>query len=188
MPSPVTPTMWTRCLPLCAMRARTSECWSSPAAMRTAASRPTTSPFSAPPPNNPRLPSATPGSIARPMKNGRSKTSCRTPARSSASCCPKNDPVVAGFRISGTNLPARIISGDYYDYLDLGDHKFGIAIADVSGKGVPAGLLMAMCRSALRSVAPGRTSPSEVLAAVNRQLFPGHPRGHVHQHGLRHPR
>lgn len=85
---------------------------------------------------------------------------------------PQDDPVVAGFRISGTNLPARIISGDYYDYLDLGDRKFGIAIADVSGKGVPAGLLMAMCRSALRSVAPGKTSPSEVLAAVNRQLFP----------------
>ena len=85
---------------------------------------------------------------------------------------PQADPVVAGFRISGTNLPARIISGDYYDYIDLGDRKYGIAIADVSGKGVPAGLLMAMCRSALRSVAPGRSSPSEVLAAVNRQLFP----------------
>ena len=85
---------------------------------------------------------------------------------------PQEDPVVAGFRISGTNVPARIISGDYYDYIDLGDRKFGIVIADVSGKGVPAGLLMAMCRSALRSVAPGRTSPSEVLAAVNRQLFP----------------
>jgi sigma-B regulation protein RsbU (phosphoserine phosphatase) len=85
---------------------------------------------------------------------------------------PQSDPIVRGFRISGTNLPARIISGDYYDYIDLGDSKFGIAIADVSGKGVPAGLLMAMCRSALRSVAPGRTSPSEVLAAVNRQLFP----------------
>lgn len=85
---------------------------------------------------------------------------------------PQNDPVVSGFRISGTNLPARIISGDYYDYLDLGDGRFGIVIADVSGKGVPAGLLMAMCRSALRSVAPGRNSPSEVLAAVNRQLYP----------------
>jgi sigma-B regulation protein RsbU (phosphoserine phosphatase) len=85
---------------------------------------------------------------------------------------PQADPVVAGFRISGTNLPARIISGDYYDYLDLGDGRFGIVIADVSGKGVPAGLLMAMCRSALRSVAPGRISPSEVLAAVNRQLYP----------------
>ncbi len=84
---------------------------------------------------------------------------------------PQEEPAVAGFRISGTNLPARIISGDYYDYLDLGDGRFGIAIADVSGKGVPAGLLMAMCRSALRSVAPGCTSPSQALAAVNRQLF-----------------
>lgn len=85
---------------------------------------------------------------------------------------PQQDPVIAGFRISGTNQPARIISGDYYDYLELGGKKLGIAIADVSGKGVPAGLLMAMCRSALRCVAPGRSSPSEVLAAVNRQLFP----------------
>ncbi len=85
---------------------------------------------------------------------------------------PQEDPVLPGFRVSGTNLPARIISGDYYDYIDLGDGRFGIAIADVSGKGVPAGLLMAMCRSAFRSVAPGMKSPAEVLAAVNRQLFP----------------
>ena len=85
---------------------------------------------------------------------------------------PQQDPVVAGFRISGTNLPARIISGDYYDYIDLGGQKFGIVIADVSGKGVPAGMLMAMCRSALRSVASGEISPSKVMATVNRQIFP----------------
>lgn len=85
---------------------------------------------------------------------------------------PQTDPVVPGFRISGTNLPARIISGDYYDYIDLGEGKCGIVIADVSGKGVPAGLLMAMCRSALRSVAGGEMSPSKALAQVNRQLFP----------------
>jgi sigma-B regulation protein RsbU (phosphoserine phosphatase) len=85
---------------------------------------------------------------------------------------PQTDPVVPGFRISGTNLPARIISGDYYDYIDLGGGKCGIVIADVSGKGVPAGLLMAMCRSSLRSVAGGESSPSKALAAVNRQLFP----------------
>ncbi len=85
---------------------------------------------------------------------------------------PQHAPVVPGFRISGTNLPARMISGDYYDYIELEDLKFGIAIADVSGKGVPAGLLMAMCRSVLRSVASGEMSPSHALAAVNRQLFP----------------
>ncbi|MFT4175179.1 MAG: SpoIIE family protein phosphatase [Luteolibacter sp.] len=85
---------------------------------------------------------------------------------------PQEDPVFPGFRISGTNLPARIISGDYYDYISLENGRFGIVIADVSGKGVPAGLLMAMCRSALRSVAPAEISPSKVLASVNRQLFP----------------
>ncbi len=85
---------------------------------------------------------------------------------------PQQDPVITGFRITGTNLPARIISGDYYDYIHLSEGKFGIVIADVSGKGVPAGLLMAMCRSALRSVAPAEDSPSRAMAAVNRQLFP----------------
>jgi phosphoserine phosphatase RsbU/P len=85
---------------------------------------------------------------------------------------PQSDPIVPGFRISGTNLPARIISGDYYDYISLENGRFGIVIADVSGKGVPAGLLMAMCRSALRSVAGMESSPSKALALVNRQLFP----------------
>lgn len=85
---------------------------------------------------------------------------------------PQTDPVVPGFRISGTNVPARIISGDYYDYINLGDDRYGIVIADVSGKGVPAGLLMAMCRSSLRSVAGTESSPSKALGVVNRQLFP----------------
>lgn len=85
---------------------------------------------------------------------------------------PQDDPVVPGFRISGINISARIISGDYYDYLRVSDGKFGVVIADVSGKGVPAGLLMAMCRSSLRSVAHGEISPTQALAAVNRQLFP----------------
>jgi sigma-B regulation protein RsbU (phosphoserine phosphatase) len=84
---------------------------------------------------------------------------------------PAEGPVVSGYRITGSNLPARIISGDYYDFIDLGHGSHGVAIADVSGKGVPAGLLMAMCRSVLRSVAPGESSPARALAGVNRQLF-----------------
>ncbi len=85
---------------------------------------------------------------------------------------PQQDPLISGFRITGTNVPARIISGDYYDYIHLSDEKLGIVIADVSGKGVPAGLLMATCRSALRALAPAEISPSRAMAAVNRQLFP----------------
>jgi sigma-B regulation protein RsbU (phosphoserine phosphatase) len=59
---------------------------------------------------------------------------------------PPGDPVVPGYRVSGTNMPARIISGDYYDHLDLGDGRHGVVIADVSGKGVAAGLIMAIRR------------------------------------------
>jgi sigma-B regulation protein RsbU (phosphoserine phosphatase) len=85
---------------------------------------------------------------------------------------PQGDPVVPGYRVSGTNQPARIISGDYYDHLDLGGGRHGVVIADVSGKGVAAGLLMAMCRSVLRSLAAVHENPADALALVNRQLFP----------------
>jgi len=47
-----------------------------------------------------------------------------------------------------------------------------VVVADVSGKGVPASLVMTMCRSVLRSVAPGRLSPAKVLGELNRQLYP----------------
>ncbi len=85
---------------------------------------------------------------------------------------PQEDPKVKGFRVHGINLAARIISGDYYDYIDLTDGKLGVVVADVSGKGVAAGLLMAMCRSLLRACALSHDSPSKVLGAVNRYLFP----------------
>ncbi len=85
---------------------------------------------------------------------------------------PEMDPEVPGYRISGINLSARIISGDYYDFIRVANGKFGVAIADVSGKGVPAGLLMSMCRSTLRAVAGGELSPTRALANVNRLIYP----------------
>ncbi len=84
---------------------------------------------------------------------------------------PSGSPELSGFEICGVNLPARGVSGDYFDYLHISDQALGVAIADVSGKGIPASLIMAMCRSALRSAAGGKWSPAEVLRAVNRQLF-----------------
>lgn len=85
---------------------------------------------------------------------------------------PSISPNVPGFEIGGLNLPARTLSGDYFDYLPIDNDHLGIVIADVSGKGVPASLIMAMCRSAVRSQSHGRLSPSAVLKAVNRQLYP----------------
>lgn len=85
---------------------------------------------------------------------------------------PSIEPSVPGYRVSGSNTPARMISGDYFDYMELPDNRSGIVIADVTGKGVPAGLLMAMCRSVLRLTARATASPSEALSLVNRHLFP----------------
>lgn len=85
---------------------------------------------------------------------------------------PSEAPVVPGFEISGINIPARQVSGDYFDYLEVDADKLGVAIADVSGKGVPASIIMAICRSVLRSQAAGNPSPADVLQKVNRQLYP----------------
>src|SRR5437868_10654151 len=85
---------------------------------------------------------------------------------------PAEAPNVNGFEISGINVPARQVSGDYFDYIRVDDERLGVAIADVSGKGVPASLIMAICRSVLRSEAAGNPSPADVLRKVNRQLYP----------------
>ena len=85
---------------------------------------------------------------------------------------PSEAPVIEGFEISGINIPARHVSGDYFDYIKVDEERLGVAIADVSGKGVPASIIMAICRSVLRSQATGNPSPAEVLQKVNRQLYP----------------
>src|SRR6266850_6632942 len=85
---------------------------------------------------------------------------------------PAEAPKVNGFEISGMNIPARQVSGDYFDYIKVDEERLGVAIADVSGKGVPASLIMAICRSVLRSEAIGNPSPADVLQKVNRQLYP----------------
>lgn len=85
---------------------------------------------------------------------------------------PANAPEFTGYELGGLNLPARTLSGDYFDFLPVDDDHVGIAIADVSGKGVPASLIMAMCRSALRGQSRGELSPAAVLRSVNRQIYP----------------
>jgi sigma-B regulation protein RsbU (phosphoserine phosphatase) len=85
---------------------------------------------------------------------------------------PAEAPAINGFQISGISVPARQVSGDYFDYIQVDDERLGVAIADVSGKGVPASLIMAICRSVLRSEAARNPSPADVLRKVNRQLYP----------------
>jgi HAMP domain-containing protein len=70
--------------------------------------------------------------------------------------------------LAGLSLPAREVGGDYYDYLQLPDGRIGLAVADVSGKGTPAALLMSAFRAALRSQDLGRLGPAETLGRINR--------------------
>jgi sigma-B regulation protein RsbU (phosphoserine phosphatase) len=83
---------------------------------------------------------------------------------------PKNSPVVSGYVIDGHCAPAGAVGGDWYDYINLPGGKIGLVLADVSGKGMPAAMLMSATRGVLRSLATTISSPAEVLAALNRFL------------------
>jgi sigma-B regulation protein RsbU (phosphoserine phosphatase) len=74
--------------------------------------------------------------------------------------------------IAAIMLPARQVSGDFYDFFALDQNRFGFVVGDVSGKGIPAALFMAVTRTILRSTALHGASPAECLAAVNRVLVP----------------
>ncbi len=86
------------------------------------------------------------------------------------SLLPREIPQISGFTVAGAWQPARTVSGDYYDVLRLGDHRLGICIADVVGKGVSAALLMANVQAAVRAFANNSESPAGVCAKVNRLL------------------
>ena len=83
---------------------------------------------------------------------------------------PRQPPRVADYDIDAINVPSFEIGGDYFDYLDLGQDRLGIAIADVSGKGVPAALVMATFRAALRTQVQHEEDLPRILEAVNRLL------------------
>lgn len=75
-----------------------------------------------------------------------------------------------GFEVAAMYLPARDVGGDFYDAIFLPDGREGFVVADVTGKGMPAALLMAATLSTLRAEAPLAASPSDLLSRVNDQL------------------
>jgi sigma-B regulation protein RsbU (phosphoserine phosphatase) len=90
---------------------------------------------------------------------------------------PKQDPVVPGYDISGQNVSSGQVGGDYYDFIRIVDSHLGIAIADVSGKGMPAALIMASFRASLiaeiRNNYSIRTIGEKVNALLCESLEPG---------------
>ena len=80
---------------------------------------------------------------------------------------PDKCPIVQGFDIAARGSSATEVGGDYYDFFWVDDDRLGIVVADVSGKGVPAALTVAMMRSVFRTQATGNTDVRDVLSRVN---------------------
>jgi sigma-B regulation protein RsbU (phosphoserine phosphatase) len=90
---------------------------------------------------------------------------------------PDQDPAIPGYAVDGVCLQLSAVGGDWYDYIGLGQGKWGIALGDVCGKGMAAALLMAAARTLLRRAAGVSDSPSEVLTRVNEALMKDLPEG-----------
>lgn len=84
-----------------------------------------------------------------------------------ASLIPPGSPRIPGCDVASYWEAARQVSGDFYDFLPLQDEKWGIVIADVADKGMPAALFMALSRTVLRTVAFNRLDPADVLIRTN---------------------
>jgi len=80
---------------------------------------------------------------------------------------PQQLPTVPGLDYCGQCRPAREVGGDYYDFLELPEGKFGVAVGDVSGKGVGAALMMASLEASLRALASVVDDPAELMDRVN---------------------
>ncbi|VAW74607.1 Serine phosphatase RsbU, regulator of sigma subunit [hydrothermal vent metagenome] len=79
--------------------------------------------------------------------------------------------------ITGLNLSAKAVSGDFFDYYRIGEHKMAFCLADVSGKGMNAALLMAKTASLFRCLGKGIHDPGKLLAMINREIYETSVRG-----------
>ena len=90
---------------------------------------------------------------------------------------PKSSPYIPGYVVSGLSVPARAVGGDWYDFIPFPDGRWGLVLADVSGKGTAAALLMSATRGVLRSLAEACCTPGEVLTRLNQLLVDDFPAG-----------
>jgi sigma-B regulation protein RsbU (phosphoserine phosphatase) len=80
---------------------------------------------------------------------------------------PHTIPSIRGLDIAAFSQPARIVGGDYFDFLHFEDGAHAIAIADVMGKGMPASMLMSNLQASLRIITPEKHSPDKVISRLN---------------------
>jgi sigma-B regulation protein RsbU (phosphoserine phosphatase) len=84
---------------------------------------------------------------------------------------PSEPPGLAGVDIAAVNIPSRVISGDYYDFIKISEDHWGVVMGDVAGKGVSAGLLMSAFRAALLAELRNEFSLSATLEKVNELMW-----------------
>ncbi|HEY7514464.1 MAG TPA: PP2C family protein-serine/threonine phosphatase, partial [Vicinamibacteria bacterium] len=88
-----------------------------------------------------------------------------------ASLLPRSVPVVPGFSFLGGSLPAKVVGGDFYDFIPFEDRRLGVVIGDVSGKSVPASLLMVASKEIVYSRALTTRDPGVLFQESNRRIY-----------------
>lgn len=83
---------------------------------------------------------------------------------------PRGSPQIHGYDIAGICLPAEEIGGDYYDFISLPHGRMGVAVADISGNGIAAALMMTAFRGLLRIHTHGNLGLAKIAGSINRQL------------------
>jgi phosphoserine phosphatase RsbU/P len=120
-----------------------------------------------------------PGQLARMQVEGRRALhEIEEVRRVNASMFPRDLPLLSNLAYAGVCTEASQAGGDYFDFLDLGPHRLGIAVGDVSGKGMSAALVRAAVQASIRTLSfAGITEPAQLLHLVNRLLLGSTPDG-----------
>lgn len=84
---------------------------------------------------------------------------------------PDRVPEIKGIEIAASNIPAKEVGGDFYDFIPIAKNKLGISIADVSGKGIPAALFMALSRTLIQASTTGNQNVANAIKQANELIF-----------------
>ncbi len=95
----------------------------------------------------------------------------RLAARIQSELLPKSPPSIAGYEIVGKTIPAQEVGGDYFDFIPIDEHRLAFCLGDVTGKGLPASLLMANLQATLRGQTLTTGSPKTCLERSNQLLY-----------------
>ena len=105
------------------------------------------------------------------LEKQRIEDQLKTASEVQSGLLPARPPDLPGYDVAAVNLPTWAIGGDYYDYVPLGGGRLGVVVADVSGKGIPAALIMATFRAALRTEMRRQADLPAVAAELNRVVL-----------------